>query len=62
VAVAGSERQREIRRRRHRKQKLGVFKRRAEGASESEKKIMAQKIRNLTPGGEVVIANLGLEG
>jgi hypothetical protein len=60
--VAGSERQREIRRRRHRKQKLSVFKRRAEGATESEKKAMATKIRNLTPGGEVVIANLGLEG
>lgn len=60
--MAGTERQREIRRRRHRKQKLGVIKRRVEGASESEKKVFAAKIRNLTPGGEVVIANLGLEG
>ena len=60
--MAGSERQREIRRRRHRKQKLVAFKRRAENASESEKKVIAQKIRNLTPGGEVVIANLGLNG
>lgn len=55
------ERQKELRRRRKRKQKLQVFKRRLEKATPSEKAVIAGKIRNMTPGAEVIIANWGLE-
>jgi hypothetical protein len=59
--VAGSERSREVRRRRHRKKKLGVFKRKIETATVSEKQHIAGKIRALTPGAETVIRALALE-
>jgi hypothetical protein len=55
------QRQRELRRRRHRKKKLKVFKRRLVKATASEKAVIAGKIRKLSPGGEVIVANLGLE-
>jgi hypothetical protein len=55
------ERQKELKRRRHRKKKLKVFKRRLAKATTSEKAHIAAKIRRLSPGGEVIIANLGLE-
>jgi hypothetical protein len=55
------QRQRELRRRRHRKKKLKVFKRRLAKANASEKAVMASKIRRLSPGAEVIIGNLGLE-
>jgi len=55
------QRQRELRRRRHRKKKLKVFKRRLAKANASEKAVMAGKIRRLSPGAEVIIGNLGLE-
>lgn len=54
-------RMKEIRQRRHRKKKLAVLKRRAAKASISEKAILAAKLRRMTPGAEVIIANLGLE-
>ena len=54
-------RHRELRQRRHRKKKLKVFKRRLAKATASEKAHIANKIRRLTPGGEVIIANMGLE-
>lgn len=56
-----SERQKEIKRRRHRKEKLAQLKRRAEKASASEKAVIAAKIRRLTPGAEEIIARWGLE-
>jgi hypothetical protein len=52
---------REIRRRRSRKRKLAILKKKATKANTSEKAAIATKIRKLTPGAEVVIANLGLE-
>ena len=55
------ERQKELRRRRKRKHKLKIIKRKLEKATPSEKAVLASKIRNMTPGAEVIIANLGLE-
>lgn len=55
------QRQRELRARRHRKKKLTILKRKAAKANVSEKVVIANKIRRLSPGGEVIIANLGLE-
>lgn len=55
------ERQKELRRRRKRTKKLKVLKRKLEKATPSEKAAMAGKIRNMTPGAEVIIANWGLE-
>ncbi len=55
------QRHRELRQRRHRKKKLTILKRRAVKATPSEKAHIAAKIRKLSPGGEVIIANLGLE-
>ena len=59
--MPGSERRRELRRRRHRKKKLGVIKRKIEKASVSEKQHLAEKLRGLTPGAETLIATLSLE-
>ena len=55
------ERMREIRRRRSRRKKMAILKRKAGKANASEKTAIAAKIRKLTPGAEIVIANLGLE-
>jgi hypothetical protein len=55
------ERQKELRRRRKRKQKINILKRKAAKATASEKAAIAAKIRNMTPGAEVIIANMGLE-
>ena len=55
------QRDRELKRRRHRKKKLKVFKRRLTKATASEKAHIATKIRRLTPGGDVIVKNLGLE-
>ena len=56
-----SERQTEIKRRRHRRKKLAQLKKRAAKATVSEKAVIVEKIRRMTPGAEVIIANLGLE-
>ena len=50
-----SERKQELKRRRHRKKKLKVYARKLASATVSEKSIIAEKIRRLTPGCEVVI-------
>jgi hypothetical protein len=55
------QRQRELKRRRHRTKKLNILKRRATKATASEKAHIAAKIRKLSPGGDVIVANLGLE-
>jgi len=55
------ERHKEIRRRRHRRKKYAQLARRAAKASASEKAVLATKVRRMTVGAEVVIANLGLE-
>ena len=57
-----SERQKEIARRRHRRQKVAKLHAKLKKATVSEKLVMAQKLRSLTPGAEVIIANWGLEG
>jgi hypothetical protein len=59
--VAGSERQRELRRRRHRRKKLGTFARKREKATVSEKAAMAEKLRHLTPGAELIVERWDLE-
>ena len=56
-----SERKQELKRRRHRKKKLKVFERKLSKATVSEKTVIAEKIRRLTPGCEVLIQNWDLE-
>jgi len=54
-----SERKKELKRRRHRRKKLGLLSKRLEkGGDKAE---AADKIRKLTPGAEVLIKNWGLE-
>ncbi|ADB14787.1 hypothetical protein Psta_0091 [Pirellula staleyi DSM 6068] len=55
------ERHKELARRRHRRKKLAIIKRKAAKASTSEKAVLAQKLRNMTPGAESIIAALNLE-
>jgi hypothetical protein len=50
-----SERHKEIKRRRHRRKKLAQLQGRLKKATVSEKAVIATKIRNLTPGAEVLI-------
>jgi hypothetical protein len=59
--VGLSERHKEIKRRRHRKQKVAKLTKRAAKATVSEKAVIADTLRNLTPGAEVVIGKLDLE-
>ena len=59
--MGASERQKEIKRRRHRRKKMTQLKRRAEKATVSEKAVIATKIRSLTPGAEGIIEKLSLE-
>lgn len=55
------ERHKELGRRRHRRKKLAIIKRKALKASTSEKAVLAQKLRLMTPGAESIIAALKLE-
>ena len=56
-----SNRGKEIKRRRHRRKKLNVFARKLKKATISEKAIIADKLRKMTTGAELMISNLGLE-
>ena len=56
-----SERQTEIKRRRHRRKRLDQNKKRLDKASVSEKAVMADKLRKLTPGAEDLIDRWNLE-
>ena len=56
-----SDRKQEIKRRRHRRQKLTKFQQRLKKATVSEKAMIAEKIRKLTPGAEVIIKSMKLE-
>ncbi len=56
-----SERQKELKRRRQRRLKIAKWSKKAEKASGSEKAVLAAKIRNATPGAEVIISRLELE-
>ncbi len=55
--MPGSERQREIRRRRKRLKSLNQFKAKLGKASNSEKAEIARKLREMTPGAEKLIAD-----
>jgi hypothetical protein len=59
--VSCSERKKELRRRQHRKKKVKILARKLAKATVSEKGVIAEKLRNLTPGGEFVVANWDLE-
>jgi len=59
--VPSSERRKEIRRRRHRRKKIALFARKLETATVSERAIIADKLRDLTPGGQVIVDNWELE-
>lgn len=56
-----SDRKQEIKRRRHRQKKLAKYQARLKKATFSEKALICDKIRNMTPGAEVIIANWHLE-
>ena len=56
-----SERRKEIKRRRHRRKKLGQLAKQLKKATVSERAAISEKIRNLTPGGPKVIENWGIE-
>jgi hypothetical protein len=59
--VSCSERKKELRRRRHRSKKVDIFARKLEKATVSERGVIAEKLRALTPGGEVIVARWDLE-
>jgi len=56
----GTERTRELRRRRHRKKAVIKLTKRAEKGSKADKTIVADKLRKLTPGASVIIERLGI--
>lgn len=56
-----SDRMQEIKRRRKRRQKIDKFKKRLKKATVSERSVMADKIRKMTSGCEVIIENWSLE-
>ena len=55
-----SNRMKEIKRRRHRKKKVAKFETKLKKATTSEKQVMAEKLRKMTPGADVLIAKMGL--
>lgn len=57
----GSERMRELRRRRHRKQKVAKLGRKLQAGGTVDKGLIAGKLRALTPGAEDIIRRWGLE-
>lgn len=58
----GIERHRELRKRRNRRKTVTKLGKKAVKASQSEKVLIAAKLRKLTPGAEIIIARWGLEG
>ena len=59
--MPSSERQKEIKRRRHRRKRVAQFAKKLEKATVSERALMADKLRNMTPGGQVIVDNWELE-
>ncbi len=55
-----SERHKEIKRRRKRKEQIVKITRRAAKASSSEKEVLAGKLRRMTPGANVLVERLKL--
>ena len=56
-----SNRMKEIKRRRHRKQKVAKFALKLKKATQSERLVIATKLRKMTAGAEVLIARMGLD-
>jgi hypothetical protein len=56
-----SERHTELGRRRHRKQKVAKLHKKYVKATASEKAVIVDKLRRLTPGADVILANWGAE-
>jgi hypothetical protein len=56
-----SNRMKEVKRRRHRKQKLVKMQAKLKKATTSEKLVMADKLRKMTTGCDVLISKMGLE-
>ncbi len=56
-----NERVTEIRRRRSRRKKLAKLKSKLDKATVSERKEIAGRLRSMTPGADVIIANWGIE-
>jgi len=56
-----SNRMKEVKRRRHRRKKVAHFQSKLKKATTSEKLAMAEKLRRLTPGCEILIRSMGLE-
>ncbi len=56
-----SDRAQEIKRRRSRRKKLKKLGSRLKKATTSEKLVIVAKLRNMTPGAEVIIENWGLK-
>jgi hypothetical protein len=57
----GTERQRELRRRRARSRKISNLSAKVKKANKSEKAVIAQKLRKLTPGAEQLITAWNLK-
>ena len=56
-----SERRKEIKRRRHRRKKVTQFAQKLAKATVSERAVIAQKLRSMTPGGQVIVEAWDLE-
>jgi hypothetical protein len=56
-----SNRMKEIKRRRHRRQKLAKFETKLKKATASEKQVIAEKLRKMTTGCDDLIVRMGLE-
>jgi hypothetical protein len=57
----GTERTRELRRRRHRRHQVAKLLARAEKGGAAEKALVCDKLRRLTPGAAVIIKDRGLD-
>jgi hypothetical protein len=58
--VSICERKKELKRRRHRRKKLTHFAKKLKKSTVSERAVITEKIRNLTPGAELIIGAWGL--
>jgi len=58
--MSGSERQRELRRRRKRSKQMKVVRRKMEKANASEKLVLVNKIKRMTPGAKDILPSLGI--
>ena len=59
--MPSSERHKEIKRRRHRRKKIAQFSQKLSKATVSEREIIADKLRSMTPGGQVIVDQWKLE-